>query len=42
LTDAREALGEPEFAAAWARGEAMTPEEIVAFCGASTEANDDG
>jgi predicted ATPase len=39
VTDAREALGEEAFAAAWARGEAMTPEEIVAFCGASSEAN---
>ena len=29
---AKAALGEEAFAAAWARGEAMTPEEIVAFC----------
>ena len=28
---AKAALGEDAFAAAWARGEAMTPEEIVAF-----------
>ena len=29
---AKAALGEEAFAAAWARGEVMTPEEIVAFC----------
>ena len=29
---AKAALGEEAFAAAWARGEAMTREEIVAFC----------
>jgi hypothetical protein len=32
VADAKAALGEEAFAAAWARGEAMTPEEIVAFC----------
>jgi hypothetical protein len=26
------ALGEEAFAAAWARGEAMTPDDIVGFC----------
>lgn len=31
VTAARMALGEEAFAAAWARGKAMTPEEIVAF-----------
>jgi hypothetical protein len=31
--DAKAALGEEAFAAAWARGEAMTPGEIVEFCG---------
>jgi tetratricopeptide (TPR) repeat protein len=31
VADAREALGEEAFAEAWARGEAMTPEEISAF-----------
>jgi hypothetical protein len=31
VADARAALGERAFAAAWARGEAMTPEEMVAF-----------
>jgi tetratricopeptide (TPR) repeat protein len=40
VADAREALGEEAFAAAWARGEAMTPEEIVAFCAAPTDTND--
>jgi predicted ATPase/class 3 adenylate cyclase len=40
VADAKEALGEEAFAAAWARGEAMTPEEIVAFCAATTDAND--
>ena len=28
---AKAALGEERFAAAWARGEAMTPDEIMAF-----------
>jgi hypothetical protein len=32
--EGQEALGEEAFTAAWARGEAMTPEEIVAFAGA--------
>ena len=32
VATAKAALGEEAFAAAWARGEAMTPEEIVAFC----------
>jgi tetratricopeptide (TPR) repeat protein len=32
VADAKTALGEEAFAAAWARGEAMTPDEIVAFC----------
>ena len=40
LADAKAALGEEAFAAAWARGEAMTPEDIVAFCTARTDAND--
>ena len=31
IADARAALGEEAFAAAWARGKAMTLEEIVAF-----------
>jgi len=31
VADARAALGEAGFAEAWARGEAMTAEEIVAF-----------
>ena len=31
VADARTALGEATFAAAWARGERMTPEEMVAF-----------
>jgi predicted ATPase len=31
VADARAALGEAAFAAAWARGEAMTPDEIAAF-----------
>ena len=32
VADAKAALGDEAFAAAWARGETMTPEEIVAFC----------
>ncbi len=32
VADAKAALGEDAFAAAWARGEAMTPEEILDFC----------
>ena len=32
LEDARGALGEEAFAAAWARGEAMSPDDIVGFC----------
>ena len=35
LSDARASLGEEAFDAAWARGKAMTPEEIVAFTMAS-------
>jgi hypothetical protein len=31
MADARRALGDAVFAASWARGEAMTPDEIVAF-----------
>jgi hypothetical protein len=31
VAESKAALGEEAFAAAWARGEAMTPEEIVAF-----------
>jgi len=31
VADAKAALGDDAFAAAWARGEAMTPDEIVAF-----------
>jgi hypothetical protein len=31
VAEAKAALGEEAFAAAWARGEAMTPEEIVVF-----------
>ena len=31
VAEAKAALGEDAFGAAWARGEAMTPEEIVAF-----------
>jgi tetratricopeptide (TPR) repeat protein len=31
VADAKEALGEEAFATAWARGQAMTPEEIVDF-----------
>jgi hypothetical protein len=31
VADAKAALGEDAFAAAWARGQAMTPEEIVEF-----------
>jgi predicted ATPase/class 3 adenylate cyclase len=31
VAEAKAALGEDAFAAAWARGEAMTPDEIVAF-----------
>ena len=34
---AKAALGEEAFAAAWARGEAMTPEEIVQLYGIPTE-----
>ena len=40
VADAKQALGEEEFAAAWACGEAMTPEELVAFCTAPTAADD--
>jgi predicted ATPase len=40
VADAKEALGEEAFAAAWARGEAMTPEEIVAFCAAPPDSNE--
>jgi hypothetical protein len=35
--EAKVALGEEAFAAAWVRGEAMTQEEIVAFCTAPTD-----
>ncbi len=31
VEEAKAALGEDAFAAAWSRGEGMTPEEIVAF-----------
>lgn len=31
IADARAALGEEAFAAAWARGRAMSPEEIIEF-----------
>jgi hypothetical protein len=36
IRTAKAALGEDAFAAAWARGEAMTAEEIVAFANADT------
>jgi predicted ATPase len=32
VADAKAALGEEAFAAAWARGEAMTQDELVTFC----------
>jgi hypothetical protein len=32
VADAKAALGETAFAAAWARGQAMQPDEIVEFC----------
>jgi hypothetical protein len=32
LSDARAALDGAAFAAAWARGRAMTPEAVVPFC----------
>jgi hypothetical protein len=35
LADAKAALGEEAFTAAWARGGAMTAEEIIAFTMAS-------
>lgn len=31
VSDAKASLGEEVFAAAWARGEGMTPEEILAL-----------
>jgi Tetratricopeptide repeat len=39
VANAKVALGEEAFAAAWARGEAMRREEIVAFCTAPTDTN---
>ena len=39
VADAKAALGDEAFAAAWARGEAMTAEEIVAFCTAPADTN---
>jgi hypothetical protein len=39
IAAAKAALGGEAFAAAWARGEAMTREEIVAFCTAPTDTN---
>jgi hypothetical protein len=39
VADAKVALSDEAFAAAWARGEAMTQEEIVAFCTAPTDTN---
>lgn len=38
VADAKASLGEEAFAEAWACGEAMTPDEIVALCTASTAA----
>jgi hypothetical protein len=31
VAEAKDVLGDEAFAAAWARGEAMTPEEVAAF-----------
>jgi hypothetical protein len=35
VADAKAALGEEAFSSAWARGDGMTPDEIVQFCGAA-------
>ncbi len=35
VADAKAALGDEAFSAAWARGDGMTPDEIVQFCGAA-------
>ena len=34
VAEAKAALGEEAFAAAWARGQAMTVDDLVAFAGA--------